>query len=73
MPLPSLWQTLGNPLLAVESARVLADGGSGPPPNLRTAVRATAGLLPAPARTLLALLAAAVAYGRYAPSPPARV
>jgi DNA-binding SARP family transcriptional activator/tetratricopeptide (TPR) repeat protein len=49
----------GNPLLAVESARVLATGGSGPPPNLRTAVRATAGLLPAPAQTLIGLLAAA--------------
>jgi DNA-binding SARP family transcriptional activator/tetratricopeptide (TPR) repeat protein len=49
----------GNPLLAVESARVLATGGSGPPPNLRTAVRATAGLLPGPAQALIGLLAAA--------------
>jgi DNA-binding SARP family transcriptional activator/tetratricopeptide (TPR) repeat protein len=49
----------GNPLLAVESARVVAAGGTGPPPNLRTAVRASTGLLPASARTLLALLAVA--------------
>jgi tetratricopeptide (TPR) repeat protein len=49
----------GNPLLAVESARVVAAGGTGPPPNLRTAVRATAGLLPAPAQALLGLLAVA--------------
>ncbi|MFF5289631.1 ATP-binding protein [Paractinoplanes globisporus] len=49
----------GNPLLAVESARVLAAGGAGPPPNLRTAVRATCGLLPADAQTLINLLAAA--------------
>ncbi len=49
----------GNPLLAVESARVLAAGGSGPPPNLRTAVRATAGSLPAAARTLVGLVAVA--------------
>jgi DNA-binding SARP family transcriptional activator/tetratricopeptide (TPR) repeat protein len=49
----------GNPLLAVESARVLAGGGSGPPANLRHAVRATAGLLPPAARTLIHLLAAA--------------
>jgi tetratricopeptide (TPR) repeat protein len=49
----------GNPLLAVESARVLAGGGTGPPPNLRTAVRATAGLLPAAAQTLVSLLGAA--------------
>jgi DNA-binding SARP family transcriptional activator/tetratricopeptide (TPR) repeat protein len=49
----------GNPLLAVESARVLASGSSGPPPNLRTAVRATAGMLPAGAQALVHLLAAA--------------
>ncbi|HEV7963513.1 MAG TPA: AAA family ATPase [Actinoplanes sp.] len=49
----------GNPLLAVESARVLATGGSGPPPNLRTAVRATSGLLPEAAQLLINLLAAA--------------
>jgi DNA-binding SARP family transcriptional activator/tetratricopeptide (TPR) repeat protein len=49
----------GNPLLAVESARVLAAGGSGPPPNLRHAVRATAGQLPAEAQALIHLLAAA--------------
>ncbi|HET6532740.1 MAG TPA: AAA family ATPase [Actinoplanes sp.] len=49
----------GNPLLAVETARVLAAGSSGPAPNLRTAVRATTGLLPAGARTLVHLLAAA--------------
>jgi DNA-binding SARP family transcriptional activator/tetratricopeptide (TPR) repeat protein len=49
----------GNPLLAVESARVIASGGSGPPPNLRMAVRATAGLLTPAARTLVHLLAAA--------------
>jgi DNA-binding SARP family transcriptional activator/tetratricopeptide (TPR) repeat protein len=49
----------GNPLLAVESARVLAAGGTGPPPNLRTAVRATAGSLPAAARTLVGLVAVA--------------
>lgn len=49
----------GNPLLAVESARVLAAGGEGPPPNLRTAVRATCGVLPMEAQTLVNLLAAA--------------
>ena len=49
----------GNPLLAVESARVIAAGGEGPPPNLRTAVRATCGLLPAHAQMLINLLAAA--------------
>jgi DNA-binding SARP family transcriptional activator/tetratricopeptide (TPR) repeat protein len=49
----------GNPLLAVETTRVFAAGGSGPPPNLRTAVRATAGALPAPAQTLIGLLAVA--------------
>lgn len=49
----------GNPLLAVESARVVAAGGCGPPPNLRTAVRSITGTLPDQAQTLLALLAAA--------------
>ena len=49
----------GNPLLAVESARMMAAGGSGPPPNLRTAVRAITGLLPDDAQMLINLLAAA--------------
>jgi DNA-binding SARP family transcriptional activator/tetratricopeptide (TPR) repeat protein len=49
----------GNPLLAVESARVLASGGTGPPPNLRHAVRATVGQLPPAARALVELLATA--------------
>ena len=49
----------GNPLLAVESTRALAQGGTGPPPNLRTAVRATLGRLPATGQTLAGLIAAA--------------
>ncbi len=49
----------GNPLLAVESARALAAGGSSPPPNLRTAVRAAIGALTPAGRTLAGLLAAA--------------
>ncbi|GAA4360942.1 ATP-binding protein [Angustibacter luteus] len=47
----------GNPLLAIESARALAAGGSGPPPNLRTAVRAMTGALPPSGRSLAELLA----------------
>ena len=49
----------GNPLLAVESTRALAAGGTEPPPNLRTAVRAALGVLPPPGRTLAGLLAVA--------------
>ena len=49
----------GNPLLAVESARTLAAGGTAPPPNLRTAVRAALGVLPPPGRTLAGLLSVA--------------
>jgi len=49
----------GNPLLAVESARALSAGKSSPPPNLRAAVRAVVGALPAPGRALAGLLAAA--------------
>jgi DNA-binding SARP family transcriptional activator/tetratricopeptide (TPR) repeat protein len=49
----------GNPLLAVETARALAAGRAGPPPNLRTAVRSIAGPLPEPAQLLLGLLAVA--------------
>jgi DNA-binding SARP family transcriptional activator/tetratricopeptide (TPR) repeat protein len=49
----------GNPLLAVESTRALALGGTGPPPNLRTAVRATLGRLPAAGQALAGLIAAA--------------
>ena len=49
----------GNALLAVESARALAAGDTGPPPNLRAAVRVTAGRLSPPARHLLDLVAAA--------------
>jgi DNA-binding SARP family transcriptional activator/tetratricopeptide (TPR) repeat protein len=49
----------GNPLLAVESARALARGAGGPPPNLRTAVRATLGRLPTPGQVLAGLVAAA--------------
>src|SRR6185437_4149213 len=49
----------GNPLLATESARALADGRSAPPQNLRSAVRAATGALPRPARDLIEMLAAA--------------
>ncbi|HEX4705494.1 MAG TPA: AAA family ATPase [Pseudonocardiaceae bacterium] len=49
----------GNPLLAVESARALAAGQTAPPPNLRTAVRATLGALPANGHLLARLLAVA--------------
>lgn len=49
----------GNPLLAVESMRALAAGSTAPPPNLRTAVRAALGVLPAPGRALAGLLAVA--------------
>lgn len=49
----------GNPLLAVESARSVAAGRTGPPPNLRTAVRAIVGQLPSPAAELVRLLAVA--------------
>jgi DNA-binding SARP family transcriptional activator/tetratricopeptide (TPR) repeat protein len=49
----------GNPLLAVESTRALAAGGTAPPPNLRTAVRAALGALPPAGRALAGLLAAA--------------
>ncbi|WP_426565166.1 ATP-binding protein [Angustibacter sp. McL0619] len=48
----------GNPLLAVESARALSAGSSGPPPNLRTAVRAMTGALPPSGKELASLLAA---------------
>lgn len=48
----------GNPLLAVESMRALA-AGSATPPNLRTAIRAALGVLPAPGRALAGLLAVA--------------
>jgi DNA-binding SARP family transcriptional activator/tetratricopeptide (TPR) repeat protein len=49
----------GNPLLAVESTRALAAGGQTPPPNLRTAVRATLGRLPGSGQSLARLLAVA--------------
>jgi DNA-binding SARP family transcriptional activator/tetratricopeptide (TPR) repeat protein len=49
----------GNALLATESARALVAGDSGPPPNLRAAVRASAGRLSRPARRLLDLVSAA--------------
>ena len=49
----------GNALLATESARALVAGDSGPPPNLRAAVRASASRLSPSARRLLDLLAAA--------------
>lgn len=49
----------GNPLLAVESARMLAAGSVEPPPNLRVAVRAAIGSLPPVARDLVETLAAA--------------
>jgi tetratricopeptide (TPR) repeat protein len=49
----------GNPLLAVETARSLAAGGVGPPPNLRTAVRATVGRLPRDTVEVVQLLAVA--------------
>jgi tetratricopeptide (TPR) repeat protein len=47
----------GNPLLAVESTRTMASGGTAPPSNLRTAVRAALGTLPASGRALAGLLA----------------
>lgn len=49
----------GNPLLAVESARALAAGDTAPPPNLRTAVRATLATVSSPGRELAGLLAVA--------------
>jgi len=49
----------GNPLLAVESTRALAIGGTAPPPNLRTAVRAALGRMSTSAQELAELLAAA--------------
>ncbi|MEO7351716.1 MAG: AAA family ATPase [Marmoricola sp.] len=49
----------GNPLLAVESSRALAAGDGGPPPNLRTAVRASCSRLPAAGALLVQLLAVA--------------
>jgi tetratricopeptide (TPR) repeat protein len=49
----------GNALLATESARALTAGDSGPPPNLRAAVRVSGGRLSPPARRLLDLVAAA--------------
>jgi tetratricopeptide (TPR) repeat protein len=49
----------GNPLLAVESVRTLAAGGTAPPPNLRTAVRAALGVLSTPGRALAGLLSVA--------------
>ena len=49
----------GNPLLATESARALAAGSSGPPPNLRTAVRVLIDRLAPVERRLAELLAAA--------------
>lgn len=49
----------GNPLLAVESARMLAAGLVDPPLNLRVAVRAATRSLPSMARDLVETLAAA--------------
>lgn len=49
----------GNPLLAVETTRSLVAGETGPPPNLRTAVRASTGRLPETAAGLVQLLAVA--------------
>jgi DNA-binding SARP family transcriptional activator/tetratricopeptide (TPR) repeat protein len=49
----------GNPLLAVESVRAMAAGDTSPPPNLRTAVRATVGRLSDPGQDLARLLAVA--------------
>jgi DNA-binding SARP family transcriptional activator/tetratricopeptide (TPR) repeat protein len=49
----------GNPLLAVEATRSLVAGGTGPPPNLRTAVAATLGRLPRETVAVLELLAVA--------------
>jgi tetratricopeptide (TPR) repeat protein len=49
----------GNALLATETARALVAGDSGPPSNLRAAVRVSAGRLSPPARHLLDLVAAA--------------
>jgi DNA-binding SARP family transcriptional activator/tetratricopeptide (TPR) repeat protein len=49
----------GSPLLAVESARMLASGSVDPPQNLRSAVRAATRALPTGARELVESLAAA--------------
>jgi tetratricopeptide (TPR) repeat protein len=49
----------GNALLATETARALAEGESGPPPNLRAVVRVSAGRLSPGGRRLLDLVAAA--------------
>ena len=49
----------GNALLATETARALVAGDSGPPPNLRAAVRVSVSRLSAPGRRLLDLVAAA--------------
>jgi tetratricopeptide (TPR) repeat protein len=49
----------GNPLLAVETTRSLVAGDAGPPPNLRTAVRASMGRLPESATQLVQLVAVA--------------
>jgi DNA-binding SARP family transcriptional activator len=49
----------GNPLLAVESTRALAAGEEGPPPNLRTAVRAASSRIAPSAAELVRLLAVA--------------
>ncbi|MCW2796201.1 MAG: transcriptional activator domain [Nocardioides sp.] len=49
----------GNPLLAVETTRSLVAGDTGPPANLRTAVRASMGRLSESAAGLVQLLAVA--------------
>jgi DNA-binding SARP family transcriptional activator/tetratricopeptide (TPR) repeat protein len=49
----------GNALLATETARALVAGDSGPPPNLRAAVRVSVSRLSPPGRRLLDLVAAA--------------
>jgi DNA-binding SARP family transcriptional activator/tetratricopeptide (TPR) repeat protein len=49
----------GNPLLVVASSQALAQGGAGPPPNLRSAVRASCSRLPPGGVQLVQLLAVA--------------
>ena len=49
----------GNPLFAVETAKVVSSGGTGPPPTLRAAVRSTFTRLSPSAQALARLLAVA--------------
>ena len=49
----------GNPLLAIEAARAVRDGAAGPPPGLRSAIRAATAALAPDARRLAELAAVA--------------